>query len=46
MSKANNKIALDEEALAIEYLRNNPGVLMSYPEIFSTIEAFRTNRVA
>ncbi len=37
MSKASSKPALDEESLAIEFLRKNPDILMSYPEVFGNM---------
>ena len=37
MSKASNEIAQEQETLAIEFLRKNPDILMSYPEIFGTL---------
>ena len=37
MSNASNEITQDQETLAIEFLRKNPDVLMSYPEVFGTL---------
>ena len=38
MSKAGRKPLISEESSAIEFIRRNPDVLMSYPEVFSTME--------
>lgn len=38
MSKAGRKPVISDESNAIEFLRRNPDVLMSYPEVFSTME--------
>ena len=37
MSNANSKPVQSEETAVVEYLRNNPEVLMSYPEIFGSM---------
>lgn len=38
MSKASSKPVVNDESNAIEFLRRNPDVLMSYPDVFSTLE--------
>ncbi len=37
MSKSSIKAVQSKESAAIEYLRNNPEVLMSYPEVFGSM---------
>lgn len=38
MSKPEPKTQISDETNAIEFLRQNPDILMSYPEVFSTME--------
>ncbi len=38
MSKLSSKSVISDESNAIEFLRQNPDILMSYPEVFSTME--------
>lgn len=38
MSKPSSKPLINDESNAIEFLRRNPEVLMSYPDVFSTLE--------
>lgn len=37
MSKASSKALDSEESITIEFLRQNPNILMSYPEIFTSM---------
>ena len=37
MSKASSKAAQTDESITIEFLRENPDILMSYPEIFASM---------
>lgn len=38
MSKPSQKPQVNDETSAIEFLRRNPDILMSYPDVFSTME--------